>query len=115
MAVKMAPTSVIEKHLGINADGRVQKFFTQTCAIHMDKYVPMYKGNLRDYTIEGNQIIYDQPYAEYQYYGISKTGKKLVYSPLKHPLATSYWDRTMVTNEMSDIVKEVQDFVNRGA
>ena len=111
----LQPTSVIKKQLGIDINGRVQKFFTQTCAIHMDKYVPMDKGNLRDYNIEGNKIIYDQPYAEYQYYGISKTGKNLVYSPLKHPLATSYWDKKMVTNEMDDIVKEVQDFVSRGA
>ena len=114
MPVKMAPTSVIKVNLGIDPNGRVSKFATQTCAIHMDKYVPMRKGILRQYTIEdGNLIVYDQEYAKYQYYGISKSGKKLVYNPEKHPLATSYWDKEMWNAEKQDVIKEIQDFMRR--
>ena len=113
MPVKMAPTSVIKVNLGIDPNGRVSKFATQTCAIHMDKYVPYRLGNLADYTTEGNTIVYDQEYAKYQYYGISKGGKKLVYSPEKHPLATSYWDKTMLNAEKQDVIKEIQDFMRR--
>ena len=113
MPVKMALTSVIKVNLGIDPNGRVSKFATQTCAIHMDKYVPYDKGNLADYRIEDNKIIYQQPYAKYQYYGISKSGKSLNYNTDKHPLATSYWDRQMWNVEKQDVINEIQQFVRR--
>lgn len=112
MPVKMQPTSVIKAQLGIEPNGRVQRFFTNTCAKHMDKYVPFDKGNLADYRIKGSdKIVYHQLYAKYQYYGISKNGKQLNYRKDKHPLATSYWDKKMVSAEMQDIVNEVQRYV----
>lgn len=115
MPVKMNPTSVIKAHLGIEPNGRVQKFFTQTVAKKMDKYVPMDEGHLRQYKIQGNLIIYDQPYANYQYEGISKSGKKLNYSTDKHPLATAHWDKVMWTAEGQDVVRQVQNYIDRGA
>ena len=39
MIVKMKPVSVIEARLGIEPNGRVQKFFTNTCYNHMDNKV----------------------------------------------------------------------------
>ena len=36
----------IKKKLGLEPNGKVQAFFTQTCAIHMDKYVPFDTGVL---------------------------------------------------------------------
>ena len=79
----------------------------------MDKYVPFDRGNLAKYYIDGNYIVYDQQYAHYQYVGISHSGKPLNYHTDKHPLATSYWDKKMVTAEINDVVKEVQNYVNR--
>lgn len=114
MPIKMKPTSEIKARLGIETNGPVQKFFTSTCAKHMDKYVPFDEGNLADYRLENDAVVYEQPYARYQYYGLSKSGKPLNYHTDKHPLATSYWDKKMVSAEMQDIVKEVQNFVNHG-
>jgi hypothetical protein len=113
MAVKIAPISVIKANLGLEPNGRVQKFFTQTCAIHMDKYVPYDEGNLADYRIEDNKVIYQQPYAQYQYYGISKSGNPLHYNPDMHPQASSYWDIKMWSAEKDDVIKEVQDYIRR--
>lgn len=79
MELKMKPTSVIKANLGLENGGRVHKFFTQTCAIHMDKYVPFNEGNLaKSVVINGittsnvttDEIIYDTPYAHYMYEGI---------------------------------------------
>ena len=109
MSVKMKPTNVIKAHLGLEPNGRVEKFFTSECAKAMDKYVPFDEGNLADYRIDGNLIIYEQPYARYQYYGLSKNGNPLNYQTDKHPLATSYWDKKMVTADLPDIVKRIQD------
>ena len=115
MPVKMKPISVIKARLGIEPNGKVQKFFTNTCYRYMDKYVPKDTGALREtVTIDSNSITYEQPYAHYVYEGISKNGKPLNYHTDKHPLAGSHWDKRMVSAEMQDIVKEVQDFIDRG-
>ena len=113
MAVKMAPTSVIKQQLGIDPDGRVQKYFTKRCADYMDQYVPYDEGNLADYRIEGNRIIYQQPYAKYQYYGVSKSGKPLKYSTAMHKNASSYWDKKMMSAHKQDLVEEVQNYFRR--
>ena len=113
--MKMKPISQIKLALGIDPRGPVQKFFTDTCKKHMDKYVPMDTGDLSTILDVGTDYItYEMPYAHYQYKGISPSGNEMNYSTEKHPLASSHWDKKMVTAEMQDIVKEVQDYVNRG-
>ena len=69
--MKMKPISTIKAELGIEPNGRVQRFFTDTCYRHMDKYVPKDIGNLRDIVNKGaNYITYESPYAHAQYVGI---------------------------------------------
>ena len=64
MPVKMQPTSVIKTNLGIEPNGKVQKFFTNTCYRYMDKYVPKDTGTLREtVTIDSDRITYEQEYA----------------------------------------------------
>ena len=124
MPVTIKPISQIKVRLGIEPNGRVQKFFTQTCAIHMDKYVPFDEGTLATRVIANGQptnnvqpswIIYDVPYARYQYRGMREDGTHKINEANRnrtyHPLATSYWDKHMVSAEMKDVVKEVQDYV----
>ncbi len=123
MPIKLNPTSQIKARLGIEPNGRVQKFFTATCAKKMDKYVPFDEGTLAETVIiDGqptrnvteNTITYEMPYARYVYYGISKNGKPLNYHTDKHPLAHKYWDKEMWSAEKQDVVKEVQNYVNHG-
>lgn len=135
--MKLNPISVIKADLGINPDGRVQKFFTDTCYNHMDKYVPKDIGNLRDNAIRNSSsITYQSPYARYQYYGkkmVMKNGKSAFYSedygfwskPGEDKILTDedlvyhtpgtgpYWDKKMVSAEMQEVVKEVQKYVNK--
>ena len=72
--MKMKPVSQIKVDLGIDANGRVQKFLTDTCYRHMDKYVPLGEtGNLRGIVTKGsNYITYEMPYAHAQYVGFTK-------------------------------------------
>lgn len=140
-SVKLKPTSTIKARLGIQPNGRVQKFFTATCAKHMDQYVPYDEGNLALYKIEGTNIIYDQPYAHYMYKGkvmgpnipIKEngiivgwfspkgqpkhyTGEDIDYSKSKargHKYAGPYWDKRMWSADKDKIIKEVQDFIGR--
>ena len=119
MPVKIAPANQIKARLGLEVDGRVQKFFTNTCYKHMDKYVPFDEGNLATIVdIQSSWITYEMPYASYQYYGVRKDGTHPINEANRnrnyHPLATSYWDKKMVSAEMQDVVKEVQKELNRG-
>ena len=131
----LKPISQIKADLGIEPNGRVQKYFTATCAKHMDKYVPMKAGNLRkNITITAKTIKYNSPYAHYMYVGKVMgpnipikdksgnivrwfspkgkpkhyTGKNIVYRQ-----GGSYWDKKMVSAEMKDVVSEVQDYMRR--
>ena len=64
----LKPISEIKANLGIEPNGRVQKFFTNTCRNHMDKYVPKDTGNLRENVIlDSDSITYQSPYAHAQY------------------------------------------------
>ena len=112
MAVKMKPINVIKARLGIEPNGRVQRFFTNTCYKHMDKYVPMDNGDLRTNVDVGiDTIIYESPYAHAQYIGIVNGSKVQHYTTAG---TGPYWDKRMVSAEMQDVVKEVQDYVKRG-
>lgn len=112
MPVKMQPTSVIKTRLGIEPNGRVQKFFTNTCYRYMDKYVPKDTGVLREnVTIESNRITYEQPYAHAQYIGEVNGGQVVNYTT---PGTGPYWDKRMVSAEIQDVVAEVQNYVNKG-
>lgn len=112
MPVKMQPTSVIKVNLGIEPNGRVQKFFTNTCYRYMDKYVPKDTGALREtVTIDSNSITYEQPYAHAQYIGIVNGHAVQNYTT---PGTGPYWDERMKSADMQNVVAEVQNFVNKG-
>lgn len=111
MPVKMKPISTIKANLGIEPNGRVQKFFTNTCYKHMDKYVPMDTGNLRTIVdLDKDTITYESPYAKYQYKGMREDGSHVVKN-YTTPGTGPYWDKRMVSAEMEQIVKEVQKYV----
>jgi len=111
MPVKIQPTSIIKTRLGIEPNGRVQRYFTNSCYRHMDKYVPMDKGDLRtNVQILPDSIIYQSPYARYQYYGVRKDGTHKVQS-YTTPGSGPYWDKRMVSAEMQNIINEVQNYI----
>ncbi len=111
MPVKLKPTSTIKARLGIEPNGRVQKFFTNTCYKHMDKYVPMDEGNLRtNNDIQPSTITYESPYARYQYYGVREDGTHQV-QHYTTPGTGPYWDKRMWSAEKQDVIKEVQKYI----
>lgn len=139
VSVNLSPTSVIQARLGIEPNGRVHKFFTNTCYKHMDKYVPEDTGDLRsNVDIEVNRITYKSPYAHYMYKGKlyvdPKTEKGAFYSPnygfwsrkgvakipsnrninYKKAGTGSYWDLKMKSAEMDEVIKETQAYLDKG-
>lgn len=128
MSVKIQPINVIKANLGIEPNGKAQAYFTERCATYMDRYVP--KGDTlflsEKTTIDSNSITYEMPYAHYQYIGKlyvdpetgsswARKGVKKV--PTNIDLKQNgypYWDKKMWSIHEKDIVKEVQDFIDRG-
>ena len=111
MPVKMKPTSEIKAHLGLEPNGRVQRYFTNRCYQRMDKYVPQDSGDLRTIVdIQSDSITYEMPYARYQYYGIREDGTHQVQNYTTAGTGP-YWDKRMVSAEMEDLVREVQDYI----
>ena len=67
----LKPISEIKADLGIEPNGKVQKYFTERCYQHMDKYVAKDTGALRETVVKGTDYIkYNVPYAHAQYVGI---------------------------------------------
>ena len=111
MPIKMKPISVIKADLGIQKNGPVHAFLTETCYKAMDKYVPMREGNLRELvTLETDKIIYESPYAHAQYVGFTKGPVQNYTTPGTGP----YWAERMWSAEKSDVINQVQNFIDRG-
>lgn len=107
--MKLKPINELHANLGIQPNGPVQKFFTQTCYKHMDKYVPMDIGNLRNVVDIGTDYItYESPYAHAQYVGYTH-GPVVNYTT---PGTGPYWDKQMWAAEKEEVIKEVQGYVN---
>lgn len=92
--------------------------------------------------VEGDAgvVEYLSPYAHYQYEGVlyvdpldnvggyfiegvgwrsragrakKPSGRKLNYSKFRHPLATSHWDRAMLSARRGDLAAAIQNYVRR--
>ena len=75
----LKPVSEIKMNLGIEPNGRAQKFFTNACYKHMDKYIPKDTGILRENVVlQSDSITYQSPYAHYQYKGMREDGTHVV-------------------------------------
>lgn len=114
---------------------RAQRFVDSECIRYMDKYTPMRTGAMIKSVTLGTKIgsghiVYNSPYARYQYYGeiygpnipIYKdgelvrwfsppkkhpTGREITYSRDKHPNAQKLWFEAMKS--------EKGDAIRRGA
>lgn len=118
MALKLKPTSQILLDIGLQEGGPAQKFFANTCYNHMDKYVPFDSGDLASIssiTADGKYIIYHVPYAQYQWRGERADGTHKINEENRnrsmHPLATSHWDKKMISAEGDQVVKEVAEYI----
>ena len=90
------------KKRGLEPSGRVQKLLTNEVARHMDKYVPMQQGVLKNTRIiEDDSITFIQPYARYHYYGklmVGRAPKELTDKDMTYhgaPTRGPFWDKRM--------------------
>lgn len=87
-----------------------RKFVANDAQQSMERYVPKLHGYLRDYSMinDNGSIIYTQPYAKAQFYGVING------SPVKNyttPGTSSRWDLRLKGN-VSDMRKLCNTFIN---
>lgn len=103
------------RNLGIDKQGKVQAFVTKRAAHHMDEFVPMDTGTLKntaDFKSVPTQVTYVQDYASPMYFGVHpRTGTPLTYSHA--PQRGAFWDEKMMAAKGLGLIKEVQEFSNR--
>lgn len=121
---------------------RAQRFVDSECIRYMDKYTPMRTGALiRSATlgtkIGSGRIVYNSPYARYQYYGeiygpnipVYKdgelmgwfsppkkhpTGREITYSRDKHPNAQKLWFEAMKSEKGNAIRRGAEKIAGGG-
>lgn len=131
------------KEHGVGKGGHVQKAVDAAVIRECFPYVPFDEGILAGSAntateIGSGEVVYDTPYARYQYYGEVygpsipivengaiigywsppekyPTGRKLQYSPEHNPLAGSHWFDRAMADHKKEILKEAQDAANRGS
>lgn len=134
------PVAVIaEESVGGNK-GRL--FLANEAKRFMDPYVPYDSSFLSSQTetyVENDIGIveYVSPYAHYQWEGEiygpnypifengvvvrwyspphkTPTGREIEHNKFKHPLATSHWDKAMMTTRKGDLTKAYQNYLRSG-
>lgn len=81
MQFRINSAEEILRSRGIQKGGRVQKFIDNAVLQHVDKYVPMRSGDLKNLakltTVIGSGLIrYEVPYAKSNYYGNKGLGNE---------------------------------------
>lgn len=130
------PEKILDRH-GLGPMGPVQKYIDAEVIRQCEPYVPFDNGTLSRSAnlatdIGSGLVVYDTPYARYQYYGEvygpnipmviggeetfrsipgqrkTPTGKKLQYNTEVHPQAGSFWFERMIADHKDDILSGAQ-------
>ena len=130
------------KKYGVGEGGHVQKAVDAAVIRECFPYLPFDEGILAGSAntateIGSGEVVYDTPYAHYQYYGevwgpnipivengeivgfrspLEKypTGQPLQYNTDKNPLAGSHWFDRAMADHGEDVLKEAQNAADRG-
>lgn len=131
----------LKRKLGVNPGGHIQKVVDAAVIRECFPYLPFDEGVLAGSAntatkIGSGEVIYDTPYARYQYYGEvygpnipivengvvtgyfsppekHPTGKKLQYSKEVNPMAGSHWFDRAMADHKDEVLKEAQDAADR--
>lgn len=126
--IKLDSAGNIEKRLGINMGGKAWLFYRDEVARLCDPYVPMNTGTLKNTKVYPNShsIKYVQPYAHYMYKGKVAMGsskpagvkRTISNKSIKYqgaPKRGAEWDKRMMNDNRNKVIKDVQNYIKRGA
>lgn len=136
MNIKVTKNFSVQKVLnarGMGMSNGLRKYLAARVKARCDPYVPYQQGILKDtshISQDGTEIVYNQPYAHYQYEGkvmgpnvLTKkgwrsmagkgekyyTGKTLTYNHA--PMRGDHWDKRMMADHAGDVEKDVAAYL----
>lgn len=115
-------TNRILENRGLGNSRGAEKVIASEVKRLSDPYVPMQQGTLKNtaQVVEssgGVCILYNQPYAHYQYYGEVMSGrapKQYTGAPIQYhgaPMRGAEWDKRMMADRGDEVTKAVADYV----
>lgn len=117
--VNISPAAILKaRGLGDSSDAR--RRLANTVKRFCDPYVPMEQGDLKDNAQiinDGRGVLYNQPYAHYQYVGEvmegrapkQYTGRDIDYHGA--PMRGKQWDKRMMADRGDEVVDDLAKFV----
>lgn len=134
-----SPEKILERH-GLGPMGPVQKAIDAEVIRQCEPYVPFDAGTLSRSAnlatkVGSGEVVYDTPYAHYQYYGEvygpnflvevggemvwrspkngkkSPTGRKLQYNKEVHPQAGSFWFERAMADHKEDVLTAAKEAI----
>lgn len=128
--------SEILRRRGLGSSDRARRYLAGRFRMRCDPYVPKQQGMLKNTAQilpHGAGVIYKQPYAHYQYYGMVmgpnvltkkgwrstlKKGEKKHYTgkPLQYhdgPMRGREWDKRMLADHREDLEKDMSAYLGR--
>lgn len=101
---------LLKRHL--NENGKGQRFMTSEIKRLCHPYTPFMNGPLKNQAVIGvKTLTYNQVYARYQYYGVSKSGKSnFAYGRNSGGLRGPRWVERMMADRGDELVQSVADF-----
>lgn len=108
---------------GLGGVHKVQKYLASEVKRLSDPYVPMQQGDLKNraqIASNGSYIVYNQPYAHYQYHGKVMAGrapKKYTGDDLTYngaPMRGARWTERMLADKSNELEKNVEAYIARG-
>lgn len=116
--IEWKPLQQILKSIGVDKNGKIQRFVTSESLRRIQKYMPYRTGRtiqlmIIQTNISKPELVLDVPYGKPIYYGISKSGKTLNYIKTKNRLAGPFWDRRMMQREGDSISRAATIYARR--
>lgn len=98
--------------LGVDEQGRVQRFVTKEVMRNLKDFMPLKDGNLIASMSAPfpNKIRVSSVYARFLFFGKTRTGMPVNYSRDKNPNAGAHWDRRMVAARGEAITEKVRRY-----
>ena len=122
MNIKVTSSFDVQKILdkrGMGKDKRLRKYLAARVRLRCMPYTPRAQGTLSNtsqVTKDGDAVVWNQPYAHYQYYGEVMAGrapKHYTGKALQHhgaPMRGPNWDKRMMADKGDELNKSIASF-----
>ena len=115
--IKLPSVNKLIKKYGLEPYGRIQYVVDSAIVDFSAPHTPFKTGILQgsvNSSIGSGELVYNTPYAHYQWVGISKSGKKLVYNTGYHNKATDHWVIEAMKVHLQDVCRIAEKEIRNG-